>query len=126
MISLNGTPLPAGMLWENEWELPRRGVESYRTVTGDEVQHFRPSGGRVFELVSSGTSGWFTRQQADWMKGLATENGAVHLLAIRGETVRVRFLSEEAHAVSFRAVVPKAEYTDADKFIGRIRLKEVE
>lgn len=125
MIILATIVLPSGLVWENELTERPVATASRRTVTGDEVVFSTAVAGRDIDLTSSGTSGWFTYADAEQIRALAAVPGAEYPLYLRGEKRTVRFRWEEPDAVHFLPVVQKTEYAADDRFVGRIRLREV-
>lgn len=126
MIILDGIPLPAGLLWSDEWTANRVAQTVRRTLDGGFVVFYGQRAGDLpITLESESDAGWLTRAQVGALALRAASPGGVYSLTLRGESRQVMFRHHEPPAFEARPLVPVANPQAGDFYLVILKLMTV-
>jgi hypothetical protein len=126
MITLDGIALPAGLLWSDEFAVPRVAQTVRRTLDGSVVVFYGElRAGLPITLESEPDAGWLTRAQIEALALRAASPGGVYTLVLRGQTWTVMFRHQDAPAFEARPLVPVANPQAGDFYIATLKLMTV-
>jgi len=85
MTTLDTIPLPAGLVWTDEFEPHTVAQSAVRTLAGGlVVYHNALQAGRPITLQSEADAGWATLATVQALAALAATPGSTHTLTLRG------------------------------------------
>lgn len=123
----NGTitaTLPAGMIWEDEYQYAPLTSTSTQTLDGGMVieQSLRTKG-RPVTLVGDEDRGWLAKAQLDLLYALASSVGALTLTLADGRVLAVMFSG--AQPIQARGLWPLALPSATDMYVVKLSLIQV-
>lgn len=126
MLTLDGITLPAGLLWSDEFAMPRVAQNMRRTLDGSMVVFYgEMRDGLPITLESEVDSGWFTRTQIEAIALRAASPGGVYALTLRNQTWSVMFRHQEAPAFEAKPLVSKTNPQPGDFYLATLKLMTV-
>lgn len=126
MITLDGITLPAGLLWSDEFAMPRVAQNMRRTLDGSMVVFYgEMRDGLPITLESEVDSGWFTRTQIEAIALRAASPGGVYALTLRNQTWSVMFRHQDAPAFEAKPLVSKTNPQPGDFYLATLKLMTV-
>lgn len=126
MIMLDGIPLPAGLLWSDEWAAAAVAQTVRRTLDGSLVVFYgRIEGGLPITLESESDAGWLMRSQVEALALRAASPGGVYTLNLRGQTHQVMFRHHDAPAFDAKPLVSLANPQPGDFYLATIKLMTI-
>lgn len=126
MLTLDGITLPAGLLWTDEFAMPRVAQNMRRTLDGSMVVFYgEMRDGLPITLESEVDSGWFTRTQIEAIALRAASPGGVYALTLRNQTWSVMFRHQDAPAFEAKPLVSKTNPQPGDFYLATLKLMTV-
>lgn len=125
-ISLNGITLSPSMQWTDKHKYSPVAQSVVQTLGGGVLVYAQGlSGGRAITLEAQDDTGWITKDMLDSIESMAAVPGGVYNLVVHDYTASVVFRHEEAPAVDFKPLQPKAAPVGSDYYIGTLKLLTV-
>ena len=125
-IILNGVTLSGSMQWVEKHQWSPVAQSTQYTLGGGLVVYTQELlAGRPVTLEAREDTGWITKLMLDQIEAMAAAPGGVYTLDVHGYTANVVFRHDEAPAVDFTPLQPRAIPLDTDYFIGRLKLLTV-
>lgn len=128
MILLDGVELNPNLTWSERFISQGITQVARFTLGGRLVVNASPLlGGTLITLVASEDSGWLSKPQFEFLRGLSTQPGRVMSLSFHGDFTnkQVIFRHHENPALDIRPLTPKWEPEAGDYFIGTIKLMSI-
>ncbi|MDP2794724.1 MAG: hypothetical protein Q8O25_11725 [Sulfurisoma sp.] len=123
MIQLDTLPLPAALIWADEYASQAVAQTARRTLDGGQVVFYGGvTGGRQITLQAGEDTGWLTKTQADAVALRAASPGGVYTLILRGQTFQVMFRHHEPPAFEATPLWPLANPQPGDFYLATLKL----
>jgi len=100
MTTLDAIPLPAGLVWTNEFDATAVAQTMQRTLAGGVIVFHSPlTQGRAITLQSESDAGWADRATVQALQSRAAVAGGIYTLTLRGISRQVMFAHHDAPAL---------------------------
>lgn len=122
-ITLDGVALSGSMLWPDRHQHSEVAQSTRRTLGGGLVVYTQQLfAGRPITLVAAEDTGWITKAMLDALETRAAVPGGAYVLNYHGFVVDVVFRHNDAPAVEFQPLQPKASPQAGDYYTGSLKL----
>jgi hypothetical protein len=121
--SLDGVPLPDGLVWTDEFANAAVAQSVKRALDGSLVVFYGGiQSGTQITLTSEPDAGWFTREQVEAIELRARSPGAMYPLTLRGQSSLVMFRHHEAPAFEATPLISRPNPAPGDFYLGTLKL----
>jgi hypothetical protein len=125
-IVLDGVTLGGSLQWTDQFTYTPVAQSTRRTLGGGLAIFSKALlAGRPITLTGTEDSGWITKAMLDSLVARAAVAGAVYSFNFHGQEFSVVFRHDDAPAVDFQPLQPKAVYSSGDYFTGTLKLLTV-
>lgn len=122
-IVLNGVTLSASMIWADRHKHAPVAQSALTTLGGGVIVYSQTLvEGRPITLEARIDTGWITKAMLDQLEAMAAIAGGVYTIDIHGFAANVMFRHQDAPAVEFEPLTPKATPVAGDYYVGTLKL----
>ena len=126
MLTLDGLPLPTGLLWLDECAVATVSQSVRRTLDGGLVVFYTGlRAGMPITLQSEADAGWLTRAQVDAVAVRASSPGGVFVLQIRDLSYQVMFRHHDPPAFEAKPLIARLNPSADDFYLATLKLMTV-
>ncbi|PPD34030.1 MAG: hypothetical protein CTY19_05865 [Methylomonas sp.] len=126
MLTLDGLPLPTGLVWLDEFAIEPVAQNVRRTLDGGLVVFYAGlRSGMPITLQSETDAGWLTRAQVEALAIRATSPGGVYSLLIRDQSYQVMFRHHEPPAFEAKPLIARLTQDAGDYYLATLKLMTV-
>ncbi len=123
MISLGGVTLSPSMQWTDKHAFQPVAQSVRRTLGGGVLVYAQELfKGRPITLEAQADTGWITKAMLDQLEVMAATPGGVFSLNVHGFVADVIFRHNEAPALEFAPLQPRAVPLATDFYLGTLKL----
>jgi len=123
MTTLDAIPLPAGLVWTNEFDATAVAQTMQRTLAGGVIVFHSPlTQGRAITLQSESDAGWADRATVQALQSRAAVSGGIYTLHLRGADMQVMFAHHTPPALAATPAVNIANPGPTHPYLLTLRL----
>lgn len=124
--SLDGVPLPDGLVWTDEFANATVAQSVKRALDGSLVVFYGGiQSGLPITLASEPDAGWMRRDLVEALQVRASSPGGIYTLQLRGQVFQVMFRHHDVPAFDAKPLVSLATPAPGDYYLATLKLMTV-